>query len=73
MPPIVLYSLTYAVVRLLLEVLIVRGRPNAKLCWRTIDERFVDAIAAGGVDPFAENVEYHSFAFQGPVFAQLLG
>ncbi len=26
-----LYSLTYAVVRLLLEVLIVRGRPNAKL------------------------------------------
>jgi hypothetical protein len=27
----VLYSLTYAVVRLLLEVLIVRGRPNAKL------------------------------------------
>jgi hypothetical protein len=27
----VLYSLTYAVVRLLLELLIVRGRPNAKL------------------------------------------
>ena len=29
--PIVLYFLAYAVVRLLLEVLIVRGRPNAKL------------------------------------------
>ena len=36
---------------------------------RIIDERFVDQIAASQVDPCGENGEYHSFAFQGPVFA----
>ena len=36
---------------------------------RTIDERFVDEIAATGVDPCGENGEYHSFSFEGPMFA----
>ena len=40
---------------------------------RTVDERFVEEIAASGVDPCGENGEYHSFAFQGPVFAHAVG
>lgn len=35
---------------------------------RTIDERFVNDIAAAGVDVCGENGEYHSFAFAGPAF-----
>jgi uncharacterized protein (TIGR00290 family) len=40
---------------------------------RVVDERFVDEIAATGVDPCGENGEYHSFAFQGPVFTGAVG
>ena len=40
---------------------------------RTVDERFVEEIAASGVDPCGENGEYHTFAFQGPVFAYSVG
>ena len=44
-------------------------RLKASWLGRTVDERFVDEIAATGVDPCGENGEYHSFAFEGPVFA----
>ena len=37
---------------------------------RIIDKRFVDEIASTQADPCGENGEYHSFAFQGPVFAR---
>ena len=36
---------------------------------RTIDDQFINEIAATHVDPCGENGEYHSFAFQGSVFA----
>lgn len=39
---------------------------------RIIDERFVDEIASTQTDPCGENGEFHSFAFQGPVFARLV-
>jgi len=39
---------------------------------RIIDQRFLDDIAATGIDPCGENGEYHSFAFAGPAFAQEL-
>lgn len=35
---------------------------------RIIDERFVEEIAATGIDACGENGEYHSFAFAGPIF-----
>ena len=35
---------------------------------RIIDEQFAVDIAATGVDECGENGEYHSFAFDGPVF-----
>ncbi len=37
---------------------------------RIVDEGFVDDITATDCDPCGENGEYHSFAFQGPVFAR---
>jgi len=37
---------------------------------RVIDERFVEEIIAIRVDPCGENGEYHSFAFDGPMFAR---
>lgn len=40
---------------------------------RTIDERFVDEVTAVGIDPCGENGEYHSFAFQSPIFAGAVG
>ena len=40
---------------------------------RIVDERFADEIAGTGVDPCGENGEYHSFVFQGPVFAGTVG
>lgn len=40
---------------------------------RIIDERFVEEIASTQADPCGENGEYHSFAFQGPVFARPVG
>jgi uncharacterized protein (TIGR00290 family) len=36
---------------------------------RIIDELFVNEIAGSSADPCGENGEYHSFAFQGPMFA----
>lgn len=35
---------------------------------RTIDEKFIEEIAATDVDACGENGEYHSFAFAGPEF-----
>ena len=49
------------------------SRLDSSWLGRTVDERFVDEIAATGVDPCGENGEYHSFAFQGPVFAHAVG
>jgi uncharacterized protein (TIGR00290 family) len=40
---------------------------------RIIDERFVEEIIATGADPCGENGEYHSFAFDGPMFARPVG
>jgi uncharacterized protein (TIGR00290 family) len=37
---------------------------------RTIDERFVDDIGATQADPCGEYGEFHSFAFEGPLFTQ---
>ena len=40
---------------------------------RIVDERFPDEIGATGIDPCGENGEYHSFAFQGPMFDHPVG
>ena len=40
---------------------------------RIIDERFPDEILVAGIDPCGENGEYHSFAFQGPMFNRPVG
>lgn len=37
---------------------------------RIIDERFLADIGTTGADPCGENGEFHSFAFQGPVFTR---
>ncbi len=44
--------------------------PKLKEAWlgRVIDDRFLDEIAATGIDPAGENGEYHSFTFAGPLF-----
>jgi uncharacterized protein (TIGR00290 family) len=39
---------------------------------RVIDQNFVADIASAGVDPCGENGEYHSFAFDGPLFKRPL-
>jgi uncharacterized protein (TIGR00290 family) len=36
---------------------------------RIIDERFLHEISTTGIDPCGENGEFHSFAYQGSVFA----
>lgn len=46
------------------------SRLDSSWLGRIIDERFVDEIASTHADPCGENGEYHSFAFQGPVFAR---
>jgi uncharacterized protein (TIGR00290 family) len=46
------------------------SRLDASWLGRIIDRRFLEEISATGVDPGGENGEYHSFAFQGPVFAR---
>ena len=46
------------------------GRLDSSWLGRIIDESFVAEITSTGVDPCGENGEYHSFAFQGPVFAR---
>ena len=47
-------------------------RLDASWLGRIVDQRFLDDIAATGVDPCGENGEYHSFAFAGPAFARRL-
>jgi len=37
---------------------------------RIVDERFVDEIAETGVDACGENGEFHTFAFDGPMFVR---
>jgi uncharacterized protein (TIGR00290 family) len=49
------------------------ARLDASWLGRIIDERFADEIGATGVDHCGENGEYHSFAFQGPMFARPVG
>jgi uncharacterized protein (TIGR00290 family) len=44
------------------------GRLDSAWLGRIIDERFLIEIAATQADPCGENGEFHSFAFQGPVF-----
>ena len=46
------------------------ARLDASWLGRIIDARFVEEIGATGVDPCGENGEYHSFAFEGPMFAR---
>ncbi|HMI04728.1 MAG TPA: diphthine--ammonia ligase [Pedobacter sp.] len=36
-------------------------------CGRVIDERFIDELPEG-IDPCGENGEFHTFAFEGPIF-----
>ena len=41
---------------------------------RTIDEKFLaDILSIPGLDPCAENGEYHSFVFDGPLFKRPVG
>jgi diphthamide synthase (EF-2-diphthine--ammonia ligase) len=40
-----------------------------KFCGRIINKRFLTELP-GTVDPAGENGEYHSFAFDGPIFKQ---
>jgi uncharacterized protein (TIGR00290 family) len=46
------------------------SRLDSSWLGRIIDQRFVDEIASTQADPCGENGEYHSFAFQGPMFAR---
>jgi uncharacterized protein (TIGR00290 family) len=46
------------------------ARLDASWLGRVIDARFVDDIGVTGVDACGENGEYHSFAFDGPMFAR---
>jgi len=41
---------------------------NESWLGRVTDESFASQIGATGADPCGENGEYHSFAFEGPVF-----
>ncbi len=43
-------------------------RLDASWLGRIVDEGFVDEIIATGVDACGENGEYHTFAFEGPMF-----
>ena len=45
------------------------SRLDSSWLGRIIDKVFVEEIASTQADPCGENGEYHSFAFQGPVFA----
>jgi uncharacterized protein (TIGR00290 family) len=44
------------------------SRLDSSWLGRVIDEIFLDEIDATQVDPCGENGEFHSFAFQGPMF-----
>jgi uncharacterized protein (TIGR00290 family) len=46
------------------------SRLDSSWLGRIIDERFADEIASTNTDPSGENGEYHSFAFQGPLFTR---
>lgn len=48
-------------------------RLDASWLGRVIDERFLQDIAATGIDACGENGEYHSFAFAGPEFGTPVG
>lgn len=39
---------------------------------RSVDRRFVEEVAALGIDPCGENGEFHTFAFDGPMFLRPL-
>jgi uncharacterized protein (TIGR00290 family) len=45
------------------------SRLDSSWLGRIIDERFLEEIGATRIDPCGENGEFHSFAFQGPAFA----
>jgi uncharacterized protein (TIGR00290 family) len=49
------------------------SRLDSSWLGRIIDELFVDDIGATKADPCGERGEYHSFAFQGPVFVRPVG
>lgn len=44
----------------------------ADVLWpgREIDREFIEAVAKAPIDPCGENGEYHSFVFDGPLFAE---
>ncbi len=44
------------------------SRLDSSWLGRIIDDRFADAISHTGADPCGENGEYHTFAFDGPMF-----
>jgi len=46
------------------------SRLDSSWLGRIVDEVFVDEIASTQADPCGENGEYHSFAYEGPVFAR---
>jgi uncharacterized protein (TIGR00290 family) len=46
------------------------GRMDSAWLGRIIDERFLDEVGTTRADPCGENGEYHSFAFQGPMFTR---
>ncbi len=45
-----------------------RTRLEPSWLGRIVDESFPDEILVTGIDPCGEHGEYHSFAFQGPMF-----
>ena len=49
------------------------ARLDASWLGRIVDNSFIEEIGATGVDACGENGEYHSFAFQGPMFARPVG
>ncbi len=42
---------------------------DSKFLGRVIDHAFLDELPPN-IDPYAENGEFHSFAFEGPIFGQ---
>ena len=44
------------------------ARMDGSWLGRIIDEQFVDEIETAGVDPCGEHGEFHTFAFEGPMF-----
>lgn len=46
-------------------------RLDASFCGRVIDDAFLDDLPAG-VDPCGENGEFHTFVYDGPLFARAM-